>query len=192
MLRLRSIPLHLFALTENANQPVQPLLQYAAPHYCAPHHLPRFAAQCEYLFAQTGLLSIHVVLLRSGPSMRARAVRWLWNRSLGFLGLWVTSCELPEESTSCVFPTSPRGPGSLILPVLRWCRVCRRTPGCCVCSEAPSSGTPDSSCPAGTCSTTHQPPSHRTLCHLKYRRTRVIKEFMWGCIPLHAFALLGK
>lgn len=40
---------------KNANKPVQPLLQYALPH-----HLPRFAAQCEYLFAQTGLLSIHV------------------------------------------------------------------------------------------------------------------------------------
>lgn len=73
--------------------------------------------------------------------------------------------------------TSPRGPGSLTRPALRWCRVCRHIPGCCVCSEPPSSGTPDSSCPAGTCSTIRQPPSRRTLCRLRHTTIRVAT---WG------------
>lgn len=61
MLRLRFIPLHLLLsqkmLTNLSNHFCNVLL-----HYCTPHHLPRFAAQCECLFAQTGLLSIHLLL----------------------------------------------------------------------------------------------------------------------------------
>lgn len=68
----------------------------------------------------------------------------------------------------CMTLTSPRGPGFLTRPVLRWCTVFHRTPGCCVGSEPPSSGTPNSSCPTGTCSTTRRPPSHPTQCHLRY------------------------
>lgn len=140
---------------KNANKPVQPLLQYAAPHYCMPHHLPRSAAHCEYLFAQTGLLSIHLLFAESSTQHSISA--GLCGHQLG---AWCSETDL----------TSPRGPGSPTRPGLRWCTVCRRTPGCCVCSGPPSSGTPGSSCPAGTCSTKHQPPSHQTLCHLKYRK----------------------
>lgn len=58
---------------KNANKPVQPLLQYALPH-----HLPRFAAQCEYLFAQTGLLSIHTSVVAEW-SVHTRGVRDFWD-----------------------------------------------------------------------------------------------------------------
>ena len=83
----------------------------------------------------------------------------------------------PETGCSwlCVTLTSPHGPGSLTRPAHRWCRVCHRRPGCCVCSEPPSSGTPDSSCPAATCSTTRQPPSHPTLYPLRYTGIRPIE-----------------
>lgn len=129
------------------------------------HHLP-----CECLFAQ------------DLPTFMAEfCEKWRWKSNPG---IQLCSCQLGAAGGVWLFGgqlagwtlTSPRGPGSLTCPGLRWCRVCRRTPGCCVCSGPLSSGTPDSSCPAGTCSTTRQPPSHRTLCHLKYRRIRVNKE----------------
>lgn len=145
-----------------------------------PHHLPRFAAQSEYLFAQTGLLSIHL-LLQNRPHTHKLP---LWGRScIGLRGerLGAAGGAWCSETGCCWFyvtHTSPRGPGSLIRPVLRWCRVCRHIPGCCVCSGPRSSGTPDSSCQAGTCSTIHQPASHQTLCPLKCIEKELLK---WVC-----------
>lgn len=75
VLRFRFIPLHLLPFTENANKHVPPLLQYAAPQHCMPHHLPSFTAQCEYLFAQTGLLSNHLLLQNSPHTCSEVAVK---------------------------------------------------------------------------------------------------------------------
>lgn len=88
---------------------------------------------------------------------------------------WSSSDAAATTEVLCVTFTSPRGPGSPIRPVRRSCTACRRTPGCCADSEPRSSGTPDSSCPKETCSTTHQPPSHLTLCHLQCTKKRFIR-----------------
>lgn len=88
---------------------------------------------------------------------------------------WSSSDAAATTEVLCVTFTSPRGPGSPIRPVRRSCTACRRTPGCCADSEPRSSGTPDSSCPKETCSTTHQPPSHLTLCHLQCTKKSLLE-----------------
>lgn len=177
MHQLSSIPLHLWLAQKNANKPVQTLLQSAAPRGCVPHYLPRYTTQSEYLFAQPGSLSIpppHInfceivhVLAEMAVELVFRAV-WdcaVYTRLRAAVGVCCVEGKAAGEFG--VTPTSPRGPGSLIHPGLQWCRVCHRTPDCCVCSGPQSSATPDSSCPTGTCSTTHRPPSHPTRYHLK-------------------------
>lgn len=83
-------------------------------------------------------------------------------------------------------PTSPRGPSCPTRPGLRWCRACRRIPGCRACSGPPSSWKPGSSCPAGTCSTTRQPPSPPNLCPLRQERIRVLRRW-W----IHIYSFLS-
>lgn len=138
-------------------------------HFC---NMPHRSAACHTI-CHVSLRRVNMYLLRPRRSAnayfckncaRAHVQRRLSSPSRS---CEVASWELLEVSGWLCTLTSPRGPGSRTRPVLRWCRVCRHIPGCCVCSEPRSSGTPDSSCPAGTCSTTHQPPSHRTLCRLR-------------------------
>lgn len=98
----RFIPVHLFTLRKkNAKKPVQPLLQYAAPHYCMPHHLPCFAVQCEYLFARTVLLSI--------PLLTTLITLWRGSRDRGALRDFYLS-------TWSRFPDTPSPPIVYSLP----------------------------------------------------------------------------
>lgn len=169
MLQLRFIPLHLLLS--------QKMLTNLSNHFCNMltallHATPSatFAVQCEYLFSQTGFLSIHLLLRNhchapgDGCQTGFNAVQdcaftsWEMLEVFGVCG---------QAAVETAWLTSPRGPGSLIRPVPQWCTVCRHIPDCCVGSGLRSSGTPDSSCPAGTCSTTHPPPSHQILYHLK-------------------------
>lgn len=171
MLRLRFISLHLLLS--------QKMLTNLSNHFCNMlaallHATPSATFRCAvWIFIFSNWIAQHPPTFAESST---RAWRWLSNwgkgckelriHQLGAAGgvccLWTACC------WDCVTLTSPRGPGSPIHPVLRWCTVCRHIPGCCVCSGPRSSGTPDSSCPAGTYSTTHQPPSHLTLYHLKY------------------------
>lgn len=157
MLQLKFIPLHLFFLLTNLSNHFCNMLHRTTARHTICHCI---TAQREYLFAQTVLFRIHLILLRfvhEAPCSHPAGSCWRC-----FVVLWDASCR-----SVCTALTSLRGPGSLIRPVLLWCTACHRIPGCCVCTEPQSCGTPDSSCPTGTCSTTHQPPSHPTRCHLK-------------------------
>lgn len=166
-----------FALTENANKPVQPLLQYAhrttACHTIC--HISLRSVNIYFLKLDFSASTYFCGIIDTRLEMAVK-LGWGLHRTLHspagrcWRCLWTACC------WDCVTLTSPHGPGSRIHPVLRWCTVCRHIPGCCVGSGLRSSGTPDSSCPAGTCSTTHQPPSHQTLYHLKIWITRVTKE----------------
>lgn len=129
-----------------------------------PHHSAARRAVCH-----VSLRHVNMYLLR----LRRTANAYFCKNCAHTCSEVVVELEPPEVSGLMWTLTSPRGPGSQTRPVLRWCRVCRHIPDCCVCSEPPSSGTPDSSCPAGTCSTTRQPPSHRNLCRLRYTTIRL-------------------
>lgn len=138
------------------------MLTNLSRHFCNMlHHTTACRTICHI-----SLHGVNVYLLK--PDCSASPYFWkiVWRSEVAVeCGVWTA------EGVCCSatgYLTSPRGPGSPTRPVLQWCRVCRRIPGCCVGSEALSSETPDSSCPAGTCSTIHQPPSHQTPCHLRY------------------------
>lgn len=177
LLRLRFIPLHLSLsrkMLTNLSHHFSNMLHQTTACYTICHVLQHSVN--IYLFKPYCSASSHFC-----KTVRSRALRWLSNPgSTCAFASW----ELLELSifsrdrlllTLCESLTSPHGPGSLTRQAHRWCTVCHRRPGCCVCSEPPSSGTPDSSCPAATCSTTRQPPSRPTLCPLRYTGTRAIE-----------------
>lgn len=140
-------------------KPVSSLLQYAAPYCSLPHHLACFAIG---IFISSNWTARQPSSVCSEAAVKA---------GFGLCSNRLLSVSVGDCGWLCVNLTSPHDPGFPTYPDLRWCRVCHRTPDCCVCSGPPSSETPDSSCPAGTCNTIHQPPSHRTLCPLRYIRT---------------------
>lgn len=140
-----------------------PSLQYAAPYQHKPHHLPCFLPRSVNIYSVSLDWSAFIC---SEVAVKFQA------------GLFHLAFQVS------VSPTSPHGPGFPARPGLRWCRACRRIPGCCVCSGPPSSLKPGSSCPAGTCSTTRQPPSPPNLCPLRQERISLLRQlqvhiYMW-------------
>lgn len=164
LLRFRFIPLHLLLS--------QKMLTNMSHHFCNMLHR---STACHTI-CRVSLRRVNIYLLglhRSANAYFCKNCAHARTHSEEAVESGVGAAKPPAGSCWRWTLTSPRGPGFPTRPVLRWCRVCRHTPGCCVCSEPRSSGTPDSSCPAGTCSTKHQPPSRRTLCRLRYIKIRV-------------------